>query len=51
MKTLFVKMRGVSKAPPVARRDEIMLAFVGSCLALGLMACCTAFASKTPGCR
>ncbi|MDL2306961.1 HPP family protein [Desulfovibrio sp. OttesenSCG-928-C06] len=38
MKTLLVKMRGVSKAPPVAQRDEILLAFVGSSLALGLVA-------------
>lgn len=34
---LLTKMKGVSKAPPVAGRADVIIAFVGSFLALGLI--------------
>ena len=37
MKEFFLKMRGVSKAPPTAGRAEIALAFFGSCAALSFL--------------
>ena len=38
MKGYFLKMRGSTKAPPLPGMQEIMLAFVGSCLGLGSIA-------------
>jgi CBS-domain-containing membrane protein len=34
----FSKMRGVSQPPPLPRKKEVVLAFVGSCLALSFIA-------------
>lgn len=34
----FSKMRGISKAPPLPGKQEIALAFLGSCLAVGAIA-------------
>lgn len=38
MKDYFLKMRGLSKAPPLPGRQEILLAFLGSCVGLSAIA-------------
>lgn len=38
MKDYFLKMRGLSKAPPLPGKKEIALAFLGSCLGISAIA-------------
>ena len=49
MKSYLGKMRGVSKAPPLPGSGEVLLAFVGSCLALTLIGILHAACASSTG--